>query len=207
MSDADKSNATPTGTGTAASSRYSVMAMLPVALFGLLALGFLYSLFRSDPSQLPSVLIGKPAPQFALPAIPGVERNGIPVPGFATSDLGGGKVSIVNVWASWCVPCREEQPLLGTLASRLGVPLYGINQKDAAADAALFLKKLGNPFERIGADGNGRASIDWGVYGVPETYVIDGAGKIAFKFIGPLTEQSIDAELRPAVERAKKAGG
>lgn len=207
MSDADTSNATPTATGTAAAPRYSVMALLPVALFGLLALGFLYSLFRSDPSQLPSVLIGKPAPQFALPAIPGVERNGIAVPGFATSDLGGGKVSIVNVWASWCVPCRDENPVLFKLVKRLQAPLYGINQKDASADAVRFLQTLGNPFDKIGADSNGRVSIDWGVYGVPETYVIDGAGKIAFKFIGPLTERTIETELRPAVERAKKAGG
>jgi cytochrome c biogenesis protein CcmG, thiol:disulfide interchange protein DsbE len=186
--------------------RFSLMAVLPVALFGLLALGFLYSLFRADPNNLPSVLIGKPAPQFALPAIPGVERNGAPLQGFSTSDLGGGKVSIVNVWASWCVPCRQEQPLLDIVAKKLQVPLYGIDQKDAAGDAVAFLKTLGNPFEKIGADTNGRASIDWGVYGVPETYVVDGAGKIAYKYIGPLTEEAIEKELRPAVERAKKAG-
>jgi cytochrome c biogenesis protein CcmG, thiol:disulfide interchange protein DsbE len=183
------------------------MAVLPVALFAVLAAGFLYSLYHGDPAQLPSVLIGKPAPQFALPAIPGVERNGAPVPGFSTADLGGGKVSIVNVWASWCIPCRQEQPLLDTVAKKLQVPLYGINQKDSASDAANFLKSLGNPFEKIGADSTGRASIDWGVYGVPETYVIDGKGRIAYKYIGPLTEQAIETELRPAVEKARKAGG
>ncbi len=207
MSEADKLPVASAPPETAEARRFSVMALLPVALFGLLALGFLYSLLRSNPENLPSVLIGKPAPRFALPAIPGVDRNGAAVPGFATSDLGGGKVSIVNVWASWCIPCRDEQPLLGTVASRLNVPLYGINQKDAAADAAQFLRKLGNPFEKIGADVNGRASIDWGVYGVPETYVVDGAGKIAYKYIGPLTIEAIESELRPAVERAKKAGG
>ncbi len=209
MSDTTTPSPVPNGPGAAPVSQrgLSLTAVLPVALFGVLALGFLYSLYHGDPSHLPSVLIGKPAPQFALPAIPGVARNGVPVPGFATADLGGGKVSIVNVWASWCIPCREEQPLLGTLASRLNVPLYGINQKDAAADAAQFLARLGNPFERIGADGNGRASIDWGVYGVPETYVVDGAGKIAYKYIGPLTAEAIETELRPAVERARKPGG
>lgn len=178
--------------------RFSLVAIVPVALFGLLALGFLYALFHGDPSHLPSALIGKPAPQFNLAAIPGVS-----VPGFSTADLGGGKVSIVNVWASWCIPCRDEQPLLGVLASRLKVPLYGINQKDAPADAAKFLQTLGNPFQKIGADTNGRASIDWGVYGVPETYVVDGAGKVAYKYIGPLTEEAIEKELRPAVERAE----
>ncbi len=191
----------------AAPKGFSVIAVLPVALFGLLALGFLYSLFRADPNALPSALIGKPAPQFALPAIPGVMRNGVAVPGFSTADLVGGKVSIVNVWASWCIPCREEQPLLGLVASRLKVPLYGINQKDGAANATQFLQQLGNPFEKIGADSNGRTSIDWGVYGVPETYVVDGAGKIVYKYIGPLTEQAIEADLRPAVERAKSGGG
>jgi cytochrome c biogenesis protein CcmG, thiol:disulfide interchange protein DsbE len=199
---------TNTETTTAAPpSRFSLVAVLPVALFAALALGFLYSLYHGDPSHLPSVMIGKPAPQFSLPAIPGVVRNGVASPGLATADLARGRVSIVNVWASWCGPCREEQPLLGTVAQRLNVPLYGIDQKDAPADAARFLQTLGNPFERIGADGSGRTSIDWGVYGVPETYVIDGAGKIAFKYIGPLTEQAIETELRPAVERAKKSGG
>jgi len=189
---------------------FNLVAILPIALFVLLAIGFLVALRRNevvDPSRLPSVLIGKPAPQFALPAIAGVVVGGTPVPGFSTADLGHGKVSIVNVWASWCVPCRQEQPLLGTIATKLKVPLFGIDQKDAAADASRFLQTLGNPFTRIGADGNGRASIDWGVYGVPETYVVDGAGNIAYKYIGPLTEDAIETELKPAVERAAKAGG
>jgi len=191
----------------APAARFSVLALAPVVLFALLGLGFLYMLFHGDPSRLPSVMIGKPAPQFALPAIPGVVRGIAPVPGFSTADLGGGKVSIVNVWASWCIPCREEQPLLGTIATRLKVPLYGIDQKDGSSDATQFLQKLGNPFEKIGADGNGRASIDWGVYGVPETYVVDGAGRITYKYIGPLTNEAIETELRPAVERAKQSGG
>ena len=191
----------PTG-----SRRFSLVAIVPVALFGLLAIGFLVALYNGDPSHLPSALIGKPAPQFALPGIEGLKANGAAVPGLSTADLGNGQVSIVNVWASWCVPCREEQPLLGTVATLLKVPLYGINQKDAAADAAKFLQTLGNPFQKIGADANGRVSIDWGVYGVPETYVVDGTGKVAYKYIGPLSAEAIEKELRPAVERAAKAG-
>lgn len=183
-------------------SRFNLMAIVPVGLFGLLAAGFLYSLYHGDPHNLPSALIGKPAPRFSLPGI-----AGLAVPGLATSDLGNGKVSIVNVWASWCIPCREEQPLLGTIAAKLNVPLYGIDQKDAAGDAAQFLKTLGNPFSKIGADNNGRVSIDWGVYGVPETYVVDGAGKVAYKYIGPLTPEAVEKELRPAVERAARSGG
>ena len=183
-------------------SRFNLMAIVPVGLFGLLAAGFLYSLYHGDPHNLPSALIGKPAPRFSLPGI-----AGLAVPGLATSDLGNGKVSIVNVWASWCIPCREEQPLLGTIAAKLNVPLYGIDQKDAAGDAAQFLKTLGNPFSKIGADSNGRVSIDWGVYGVPETYVVDGAGKVAYKYIGPLTPEAVEKELRPAVERAARSGG
>ena len=191
----------------AAPRRISLAAIVPLVLFGLLAAGFLYALYNGDPSHLPSALIGKLAPQFALAGIPGVSRDGVPVAGLSTADLGSGKVSIVNVWASWCVPCRQEQPLLGSLASRLSVPLFGIDQKDAPADAARFLQSLGNPFQKIGADSNGRVSIDWGVYGVPETYVVDGAGKIAYKYIGPLTDEAVEKELRPAVERAAKAGG
>jgi cytochrome c biogenesis protein CcmG/thiol:disulfide interchange protein DsbE len=129
------------------------------------------------------------------------------VPGFSNTDLGNGKVSIVNVWASWCVPCRDEQPLLGIVATQLKVPLYGINQKDAAGDAVKFLATLGNPFEKVGADGSGRTSIDWGVYGVPETYVIDGTGKIVYKYIGPLTLDAIEKDLKPAVLRAGAAPG
>jgi cytochrome c biogenesis protein CcmG/thiol:disulfide interchange protein DsbE len=187
--------------------RVNLTAIAPVALFGVLALGFLYSLYHGDPSRLPSALIGKPAPQFNLPGIAGLTENGAPSPGLSTADLGNGKVSIVNVWASWCVPCRQEQPLLGTLATRLKVPLYGVDQEDAPADAIKFLKSLGNPFAKIGADTNGRVSIDWGVYGVPETYVVDGSGKIAYKYIGPLSDEAIDQELRPAVERAARTGG
>jgi len=187
-------------------SRLSVVAIVPVALFGLLAVGFLYSLYHGDPSHLPSALIGKPAPQFQLPSIAGLTANGAEVPGFASTDLGHGKVSIVNVWASWCVPCRDEAPALASAATRLGVPVFGIDQEDAPADAKRFLQTLGNPYARIGADTNGRVSIDWGVYGVPETYVVDGMGRIAYKYVGPLTSEAIDKELRPAVEKATNAG-
>jgi cytochrome c biogenesis protein CcmG, thiol:disulfide interchange protein DsbE len=183
------------------------MAILPVALFGVLAAGFLASLFHGDPSRLPSVMVGKPAPQFALPGIAGLPANIGPGGGLSSADLGNGKVSIVNVFASWCAECRVEHPLLGTLQKRFNATLYGIDQEDPPADATRYLGSSGNPFAKIGADSNGRVSIDWGVYGVPETYVVDGAGRITYKFIGPLTEDAIEAELRPAIERAAKAGG
>jgi cytochrome c biogenesis protein CcmG, thiol:disulfide interchange protein DsbE len=198
---------TTTGADTPQKTKVQWVAVIPVTLFGVLALGFLYALFNGDPSKLPSALIGRPAPQFSLPAIAGVTKNGQAVPGLATTDLGGGKVSIVNVWASWCVPCRDEEPLLGQVSAKLKVPLYGINQKDVAPDAAHFLATLGNPFDRIGADQTGRVSIDWGVYGVPETFVVDAAGKVAYKYIGPLTDEAIARELSPAVEKAQRSGG
>jgi len=201
---------TPEKPDTKARPRFSLVAIAPIALFSLLALGFLVTLRHNDavdPSHLPSALIGKPAPQFTLPGIEGLKSSDRPFPGLTTADLGNGKVSIVNVWASWCVPCRQEQPLLGTLAARLKVPLFGIDQKDAAADATRFLQALGNPFEKIGADSNGRVSIDWGVYGVPETYVVDATGRVTYKYIGPLTDEAIETELRPAVEHAAKSGG
>lgn len=201
MTDASQPETAPDG--APARRQLNLVAILPVALFGLLAVGFLVSLFRGDPSRLPAVMVGKPAPQFTLPAIAGLPGAG---PGLSNADLGHGEVSIVNVFASWCAECRVEHPLLAGLSKRFNVKLYGIDQEDPAADANRFLSEFGNPFAKIGADGNGRVSIDWGVYGVPETYVVDANGKIAFKFIGPLTQEAIEAELRPAIERAAKAG-
>lgn len=185
------------------SARATRITYLPIVIFaGLLAV-FGYALSVGDPSKLPSALIGKPVPMFDLPAIPGLARDGAAVPGLATGQLTKGEVSIVNVWASWCLPCREEQPLLADLAARTQAPLYGINYKDGASDAVAFLSTYGNPFQGIGADANGRTSIDWGVYGVPETFIVDGAGRIAFKHVGPITPEIIAEELVPAVERAR----
>jgi cytochrome c biogenesis protein CcmG, thiol:disulfide interchange protein DsbE len=172
------------------------LALLPlVALVALVAV-FALNMDR-DPSLVRSVLIDKPAPIFTLPAV-----AGLPVPGFDTAKLQG-QVTVVNVFASWCIPCRDEHPVLEALKQQTGVALYGINQKDAANNATAFLAQLGNPYDAVGADVDGRASIDWGVYGVPETFVVDAKGVIRFKHTGPLAMADIDREIIPAIARAK----
>jgi len=176
-----------------------VLALAPlVALVGLIAL-FALNINR-DPSLVQSVLINKPAPSFTLPAV-----AGLPVPGFDTSKLQG-QVTVVNVFASWCIPCRDEHPVLEALKQKTGVALYGINQKDAPDQAAAFLGQLGNPYDAVGADSDGRTSIDWGVYGVPETFIVDAKGVIRFKHTGPLAMDDIDREIVPALAKAKAAG-
>jgi cytochrome c biogenesis protein CcmG/thiol:disulfide interchange protein DsbE len=181
-------------------TRIALVALPLVALVALLAV-FFFSLDR-DPNLVRSVLIDKPAPEFTLAAVDGLQS-----PGFDTAALKG-QVTVVNVFASWCIPCRDEHPLLVTLKDRSDVRLFGINQKDAPENARAFLGELGNPYDAIGADNNGRVSIDWGVYGVPETFVVDANGVIAFKHVGPMTPESIEREIMPAIESAKaRAGG
>ena len=173
-----------------------ILAILPlVALVALIAV-FATSLNR-DPSLVPSVLINKPAPEFALAAVPGLD-----VPGFDAAALKG-EVTLVNVFASWCIPCRDEHPVLEALRQRTDVRLFGINQKDAPENARAFLTSLGNPYDAIGADTNGRVSIDWGVYGVPETFIVDAAGVIRFKHIGPIAMDQLESEILPAIEAAR----
>ena len=173
-----------------------VLALLPlVALVALLAV-FALNINR-DPSLIQSVLIDKPAPQFSLAAV-----EGTGVPGFDTAALNG-EVTVVNVFASWCIPCRDEHPVLEALKSETGVRMFGMNQKDAPENAVAFLTELGNPYDAIGADANGRASIDWGVYGVPETFIVDAKGTIRFKHVGPLSMDDLAKEIIPAIERAK----
>jgi cytochrome c biogenesis protein CcmG/thiol:disulfide interchange protein DsbE len=173
-----------------------LLALAPlVVLVGLLAV-FATSLNR-DPSLIQSVLIDKPAPQFSLPAV-----EGTGVPGFDTASLTG-EVTLVNVFASWCIPCRDEHPVLVALKEQTGVRLFGMNQKDAPENAVAFLKELGNPYDAIGADSSGRTSIDWGVYGVPETFIVDAKGIIRFKHVGPLTMDDIASEMIPAIEKAR----
>jgi cytochrome c biogenesis protein CcmG, thiol:disulfide interchange protein DsbE len=184
--------------------RARLMLVLPIGIFGLLAGVFFYALSHSDPAKLPSALIGKPVPIFSLLPIEGLTTEAGAMPGLSSDDLKTGGPIIVNVWASWCAPCREEQPILGTLAKRAGVPLVGINYKDAPEDALRFLASLGNPFTRVGADRTGRTSIDWGVFGVPETYIVNGQGTITYKHIGPISPTSIEADLLPAIERARR---
>ena len=171
---------------------------LPLLIFAALSGLFWYALQSGDPSRLPSALVGKPVPAFALPPIEGLTGEGSQ--GFEIADLAKGEPTIVNVWASWCVPCHEEHPLLLELAKEPHVRLYGINYKDDAAAARRFLGRYGNPFARVGADRSGRVAIDWGVYGVPETYVITGDGKIAYRHVGPLTEDAIKQKLLPLVQ-------
>lgn len=176
---------------------------LPLIGFFVISGFFFYALKTGDPSRLPSVLIGKPVPVFNLPPVEGLAINSKPVSGFSNKDLATGKVTIVNVWASWCVPCHAEHPILTKLAADNDVPLYGINYKDKPVDARRFLGRLGNPYIAVGADAKGRTAIDWGVYGVPETYIIDGTGKIAYKHVGPLTDMVIKARILPAIEKAR----
>jgi cytochrome c biogenesis protein CcmG/thiol:disulfide interchange protein DsbE len=176
-----------------------LLALLPlVALVGLIAV-FALSLNR-DPSLIQSVLIDKPAPQFSLAAV-----EGTGVPGFDTATLSG-EVTVVNVFASWCIPCRDEHPVLEALKAETGVRMFGMNQKDAPENAVAFLTELGNPYDAIGADANGRTSIDWGVYGVPETFIVDAKGVIRFKHVGPLAMEDIAREMMPAIENAKGGG-
>ena len=165
-----------------------------VALVGLVWL-FAANIGR-DPSFVPSVMIDKPAPALTLAPV-----DGLDTPGLQPSDFAG-QASVVNVFASWCVPCREEHPLLMQLAAE-GVPIFGINHKDAPENARAFLSGLGNPYERIGADSDGRAGIEWGVYGVPETFVVNARGIITYKHVGPLSPTSVARDLLPALKAAE----
>ena len=177
---------------------------LPFLIFAGLAGLFWYALESGDPSRLPSALVGRPVPDFSLPPIAGMSESAGPVQGFANEDLAKGEPTILNVWASWCVPCHQEHPLLMELAKQPAVRLYGINYKDDPAGARRFLGRYGNPFQRVGADRTGRVAIDFGVYGVPETYVISGDGKIAYRHVGPLSEASIKEKLLPLLQRSRE---
>jgi cytochrome c biogenesis protein CcmG/thiol:disulfide interchange protein DsbE len=185
----------------AAPRRNWLWVALPLTLFMALAGLFLYKLATgTGDTRIPSALIGKPVPEFTLAALPGLMASGVPVPGFASADLKG-KVTVVNVWASWCAPCRQEHPVLVDLARDSRFQVFGLNYKDEPENARRFLGQLGNPFVAVGMDPRGRAGIDWGVYGVPETFVIGKDGTIAFKFVGPLTPDVVRTALLPAIER------
>jgi len=174
------------------------LTLLPVIIFAALAAIFWRGL-SGNPSEVPSVLIGKPVPNFNLPAV-----DGLGVPGLATKDLQQGTVTVVNIWASWCIPCRDEHPLLMQLSKRSDIRLVGINNKDDADNARRFLGTLGQPFAAVGADRDGRTSIDWGAYGVPETFIVDGKGTIRYKLIGGLTAEALAGPLNQQIEIAKK---
>jgi cytochrome c biogenesis protein CcmG/thiol:disulfide interchange protein DsbE len=177
---------------------------LPLVAFVALAALFWFGLQEGDPSKIPSALIGRPAPQTKLPALEGLVAAGSQVPGLDPAALKG-RVSLVNVWASWCVPCHDEAPLLTQLAQDKRLQLVGINYKDAPDNARRFLGRYGNPFSLVGVDSNGRAAIEWGVYGVPETFIVGRSGKILYKLVGPVTPENIDAVLKPEIEKALSA--
>ncbi|MFY9955125.1 DsbE family thiol:disulfide interchange protein [Bradyrhizobium sp.] len=183
--------------------RRPVLMALPLLLFASLAGLFWLRLGSGDPSKIPSALIGRPAPQTALPPLQGLVADGAAVPGLDPATFKG-KVSIVNVWASWCVPCHDEAPLLTELAKDKRLQLIGINYKDAPDNARRFLGRYGNPFGIVGVDGNGRAAIEWGVYGVPETFVVGREGTIVYKLVGPVTPDNIDTVLKAEIDKALK---
>jgi len=169
-----------------------LLYLLPLAAFAAIAIWFAVGLTR-DPSKLPSALLDRPVPDFTLPALAG---SG--VAGLSADDLRG-KVTLVNVFASWCVPCRVEHPLLMRMARESGVTLYGMSYKDKAEDSARFLRELGNPYAAIGHDENGRVGIEWGVYGVPETFVVDRTGRIRHKHVGPISPKDLQETILPLI--------
>ena len=195
----------PSISGAPPRSRRWLVA-LPLVGFMALAGLFLLRLYGGDPSKIPSALIGRPAPQTVLPPLQDLVHNGVQVPGLDPAVFKG-KVSVVNVWASWCVPCHDEAPLLTELGKDKRLQLVGINYKDSPDNARRFLGRYGNPFGFVGVDGNGRGSIEWGVYGVPETFLVGRDGRIAYKLVGPITADNLARVLMPAIEKALKAGG
>jgi cytochrome c biogenesis protein CcmG/thiol:disulfide interchange protein DsbE len=187
--------------------RSKLLRLLPVLIFAALAGFFAMALRSGDPSLLPSTLVGKEIPQGVFPPIEGLESNGKPEAGFTSADLAKGKVSVVNYWASWCVPCIEEHPFLEKLKSMTDVDIYGINYKDGADAARRFIGRFGNPYTAVGTDAQGRAAIDWGVYGTPETFIVNGKGQIVYKHVGPISEDSLKKKLLPAIEKARAQTG
>jgi cytochrome c biogenesis protein CcmG/thiol:disulfide interchange protein DsbE len=181
--------------GDASAPRTRWPYLWPLAIFVLIAIFLGIGLTR-DPREVPSPLIGKPVPQFRLAAVQGRTL------GLASEDLRG-EVAVVNVFASWCTACRDEHPLWMELARQRALPIHGLNYKDAPDDAARWLNELGDPYTRTGADRDGRVGIDWGVYGVPETYVVDRHGIIRDKIIGAITRKSVDERLLPLVRRLR----
>jgi cytochrome c biogenesis protein CcmG/thiol:disulfide interchange protein DsbE len=182
---------------TSKSTRPSRLAYVPLVVFLVLAALFLLRLYAGDASRLPSALIGKPVPTFKLPAVGGLEST----EGFSDAELRSGEVTLVNVFASWCVPCHQEHAFLMQLAGQ-GVRIFGLAYKDDPANITKFLSGSGNPYTRVGADRSGRVAIDWGVYGVPETFIVRGDGTIAYKLVGPMDEASFTAIVVPQIAAA-----
>ncbi|MGH6842518.1 MAG: DsbE family thiol:disulfide interchange protein [Methylocella sp.] len=185
------------------SGRRPLFIFAPLAVFAALAALFVVRLYSGDASRLPSALIGREVPAFALPPVEGFSDK----PGFSDADLRQGKLTLVNVFASWCVPCHQEHEFVMRLAadpalSRAGVRLFGLAYKDEPKNIGRFLAEAGDPYAKIGADRKGRTAIDFGVYGVPETFVIKGDGRIAYRFVGPIGEESYRTAILPEIEKA-----
>jgi cytochrome c biogenesis protein CcmG, thiol:disulfide interchange protein DsbE len=185
------------------SARRPLLIFVPLVVFATLAALFVIRLYSGDASLLPSALIGKEVPAFALPPVEGLPDK----PGFSDDDLRHGKVTLVNVFASWCVPCHQEHELIMRLSADpaltdSGVRLFGLAYKDDPADIRRFLAEAGDPFARIGADRRGRTAIDWGVYCGPETFIVKGDGTIAYRYIGPISEVSYRDVILPEIEKA-----
>jgi cytochrome c biogenesis protein CcmG, thiol:disulfide interchange protein DsbE len=183
-----------------ASPRRILLTLAPLLIFGILAALFYLRLFAGDASKIPSALIGQSAPRLDLPALDGAA-------GLKDADLRQGHVSVVNIFASWCAPCHEEHALLLDLAAdkalaAKGVRLVGIAQKDDPENVRRFLGAKGDPYASVGVDRNGEAGIEWGVYGVPETFIVKGDGTIAFKLVGPMTAETLASVVRPEIEKA-----
>lgn len=184
--------------------RRSAFVVLPVAMFFGLAIMFAFALFSGDPSKLPSALIGRPAPKVDFAAMEGLLDAGKPVPGFTAAELATGEAQLVNFWASWCIPCVQEHPMLLELKKRTGVSILGVNYKDETAAGRRFIGRYGNPYRAVGVDPLGRGAIEWGVYGMPESFVVDGKGRIVYKHVGPISNQSLTDKVIPAIEKARK---
>ena len=190
--------------GASPPQRGRVLVVLPVVVFAALAALFAFALKTGDPSKLPSALIGKLVPDMALRGLDGLQDAEVPVPGFATTELKRGDVTIVNFFASWCVPCAQEHPVLMDLRQRASVKIYGIDHKDPTPGGRRFLGRHGNPFSAVGVDDTGRVAIEWGVYGMPETFVVGGDGRILLKHVGPLTPEIVAGRIMPTIAAARK---
>lgn len=191
------------GTDAPQNKKRVVVALLPLLIFAALAGIFTWQLLSGKNMQeIPSALIGRDAPLTDLPPLEGLRlADGTLVPGLKGADLKG-QVTLVNIWASWCVPCRDEHPQIMKLGQDKRIKVVGLNYKDAPENALAFLNSLGNPYNIVGTDRSGRAGIEWGVYGVPETFIVNREGKIVYKFVGPLSDESMAKQFMPEVEKA-----
>lgn len=178
-----------------------LLFLLPAIAFAGLLYLFFHSLNGPPPDELPSALVGRPAPSTTLPPLDAMATP------FGPADFRAGHVTVLNVWASWCIPCRAEATALAALSQMPGVALYGMVYEDKPVAAREFLNEVGNPFSRIDLDGSGRAGIEWGIYGVPETFVIDPTGIVRLRYAGPLTGETLDRVILPAIDRARTRNG